>query len=98
MPRTFYVYILASESRELYIGVTKNLARRLGQHREGSDPYRYVFRHQTTRLVLVETAGEARAAIERETELRGWTRLRKLALIERANPEWKDLAVAWRMA
>ncbi len=96
MPRTFYVYILASESRELYVGITNNLVRRIVEHREGQDPYRYAFRHATTRLVHVEAAGEARDAIRREKQLKGWTRRRKLALIERANPGWEDLAMHWR--
>ena len=51
--RTFYIYILASESRELYVGITNNLIRRVAEHREGADPYRYVFRHATARLVHV---------------------------------------------
>ncbi|HUR94239.1 MAG TPA: GIY-YIG nuclease family protein [Gemmatimonadales bacterium] len=96
MPRAFYVYILASESRELFVGITNNLARRLVQHRDGADPYRYVFRHAITRLVHVETAGEAREAIQREQQLKRWTRRRKVALIERTNPGWDDLATAWR--
>lgn len=97
MPRAFYVYILASESRDLYIGITNNLARRLVQHREGNDPYRYVFPHATARLVYVETAGQARDAIQREKQLKGWTRRRKIVLIERMNPGWEDLAAAWRI-
>ena len=97
MARAFYVYIFASDSRELYIGITNNLARRLIQHQEGTDPYRYVFRHATARLVHVETTGEARDAIRREKQLKGWTRRRKLELIEDTNPEWEDLAVAWRI-
>jgi len=96
MPRVFYVYILASDSRELYVGITNNLVRRILEHREGSDPYRYVFRHPTTRLVHVEAAGQARDAIRRERQLKAWTRRRKLALIERTNPEWEDLAAFWR--
>jgi putative endonuclease len=95
MHRAFYVYILASDSRELYVGITNNLIRRIAEHRQGSDPYRYVFRHDTTRLVHVEAAGEARDAIRREKQLKGWTRSRKLALIEKTNPEWEDLAAAW---
>jgi putative endonuclease len=94
--RPFYVYILASDSRELYIGITNNLVRRIIEHREGRDPFRYVFRHATTRLVHVEAAGEARDAIRREQQLKGWTRRRKLALIEETNPAWEDLAVHWR--
>ena len=97
MPSAFYVYILASESRELYIGITNNLPRRIVEHREGSDPYRYVFRHATTKLVHVESAGAARDAIRREKQLKGWTRRRKLALIASTNPMWDDLATAWKI-
>jgi putative endonuclease len=96
MRRPFYVYILASDSRELYVGITNNLVRRIIEHRQGRDPYRYVFRHSTSHLVHVEAAGEARDAIRREKELKGWTRRRKLALIEKTNPEWEDLAAFWR--
>jgi putative endonuclease len=95
MPRVFYVYILASDTRELYVGITNNLIRRIAEHRQGADPYRYVFRHDTTRLVHVEAAGQAFDAIRREKQLKGWTRRRKLALIEKTNPEWEDLAAAW---
>jgi putative endonuclease len=95
MPRTFYVYILASTSRELYVGVTNNLVRRIVEHREGHDPYSHAFRHTTVRLVHVESAGRARDAIRREKQLKGWTRRRKLALIEKSNPNWKDLAGDW---
>jgi predicted GIY-YIG superfamily endonuclease len=51
--RPFYVYILASDTRELYVGITNNLARRIAEHREGHDPYSYVFRPATTRVVRV---------------------------------------------
>jgi putative endonuclease len=95
MPRVFYVYILASDSRELYIGITNNLIRRVAEHRGGADPYSYVFRHATPRLVHVEAAGDARDAIRREKQLKSWTRRRKLALIEKANPAWEDLAAGW---
>ena len=92
MRRVFYVYILASDKRELFIGITNNLLRRVAEHRGGADPYRYVFRHATTHLVHVEAAGEARDAIRRERQLKGWTRRRKLDLIQSANPGWRDLS------
>jgi len=95
MSRTFYVYILASDSRELYVGITNNLIRRIAEHRGGVDPYSYVFRHATTRLVHVEAAGEARDAIRREKQLKAWTRRRKIRLIEAMNPAWEDLAAGW---
>ena len=95
MRRVFYVYILASDARELYIGITNNLLRRVAEHRGGADPYRYVFRHATSRLVHVEAAGEARDAMRREKQLKSWTRRRKMALIEETNPSWEDLAAGW---
>ena len=98
MHRAFYVYILASDSRELYVGITNNLIRRIAEHLQGADPYSYVFRHATTSLVHVEAAGEARDAIRREKQLKSWTRRRKLALIEETNPAWEDLAAAWPSA
>jgi putative endonuclease len=95
MRRVFYVYILASDTRELFIGITNNLLGRIAEHRAGADPYRYVFRHAVTRLVHVEAAGEARDAIRREKQLKGWTRRKKLALIQETNPTWEDLAAGW---
>ena len=95
MRRVFYVYILASDSRELFVGVTNNLIRRVAEHRGGVDPYHHVFRHAATRLVHVEAAGEARDAVRRERELKGWPRRRKFALIEETNPKWEDLAAGW---
>jgi putative endonuclease len=95
MHRTFYVYILASDTRELYVGITNNLYRRVYEHRQGLDPWGHAFRHRTGRLVRVEAAGEARDAIRREKQLKGWTRRKKVALIEADNPGWEDLAAGW---
>lgn len=95
MARPFYVYILASDTRELYVGVTNNLYRRIREHRDGTDPYARAFRHATARLVRVEEAGAAYDAIRREKQLKGWTRRRKVELIERDNPRWQDLAARW---
>jgi putative endonuclease len=94
MPRTYYVYVLASRSRTLYIGVTRDLVRRVRQHKARLVPgfTRQYFVH---RLVYMETASTPRDAIAREKQLEGWTRRKKLALIEAANPDWADLAEAW---
>ena len=88
--RTYYVYILASRSRTLYIGVTNSLNRRVREHRDG----RIVTtaRYRIERLVYVETTDDVRAAIAREKQLKGWLRKRKLALITATNPGWDDLA------
>ena len=88
--RTYYVYILASRSRSLYIGVTNNLGRRLLSHRDGK--VATTAKYRIVRLVYVETTEDIRAAIAREKLLKGWLRERKLALIAAANPGWDDIA------
>ena len=92
MSHTYFVYILASESRELYVGITNNLERRLAQHRIGWDPDSYSSRHETTRLVYYEITSDVTCAIRREKRLKRLSRMRKLRMIERANPDWRDLA------
>jgi putative endonuclease len=94
MPRDYFVYILASKSRELYIGVTNDLARRLAEHRAGIDPDDHAYRNEIHRLVFVERTGDVLEAIRREKQLKGWRRMRKIELIESQNPRWLDLASA----
>ena len=89
--RTYYVYILSSPSRVIYIGVTNNVARRLAQHRSG-DPPGFASRYGAFRLVHLESTNDVRVAMRREKQLKGWKRARKLALIEAANPDWADLS------
>ena len=88
--RTFYVYILASRSRTLYIGVTNDIVKRLAQHRTGTDTFSA--RYRCVRLVFVETAPDARTAIAREKQLKRWRREKKISLIEALNPAWDDLS------
>jgi putative endonuclease len=92
MPRDYYVYILASRSRELYIGVTNDINRRLAEHRAGINLDDHAYRHEIVRLVHLERTSDAREAIRREKQLKGWRRMRKIELIESVNPRWLDLA------
>jgi putative endonuclease len=78
MARTYFVYILASESRELYIGVTNDLNRRIAEHRTGWNPESYSSRHCTTRLVYFEMTTDVLSAIRREKRLKRLSRQRKL--------------------
>lgn len=94
MPRDYYVYIIASRSRELYIGVTNDLTRRLAEHRAGIDPDDHAYRHEIVRLVHVERTTDVREAMGREKQLKGWRRMRQIELIESGNPKWLDLASA----
>ncbi len=87
----FFVYILSSRSRTLYIGVTGNLRVRVLQHREkrrGS----FTARYKIDRLVYFERFQYVQSAIAREKELKDWNRARKVELIESVNPTWEDLA------
>lgn len=92
MDRRYYVYILASEARELYVGVTNDVYKRVAQHRRKFHPTSYTAEHQTFMLVYCETTDDVLAAIRREKQIKGWNRRRKLELIEQANPSWQDLA------
>ena len=91
MARTFFVYIRASPTRELYIGVTNDLTRRV-EHGAGLNPDSYSSRHGTSRLVYFEMTSDSLSAIHRESRLKRLSRQRKLRLIENMNPEWRDLA------
>lgn len=97
MPRReyhFYVYIMASRSRDLYIGLTNNIYTRVAQHRE-SRPGTYTARYNIHRLVYYEHFTYINNAIAREKELKDWNRAKKIALIEQNNPTWEDLAADW---
>jgi putative endonuclease len=91
--RPFYVYILASRSRQLYVGVTNDIHRRVYEHRTMKRGF--TGRYRVERLVYVETADGPMAAIAREKQIKGLLRQKKVALIERGNPAWNDLADGW---
>ena len=91
--RQLYVYILASKSGVLYVGVTNDLHRRLHEHRTAK--FGFTAAYHVHRLVYFEVVGPPRAAIAREKELKKWTREKKLRLIEATNPALRDLAADW---
>ena len=89
--RNFAVYIMASESGVLYIGMTNHLDRRVFEHQNKLVPG-FSSRYNVRKLVYFELFGSAGAAIAREKELKGWLRKRKIALIGSVNPTWRDLS------
>jgi putative endonuclease len=93
MPVRFYFYILASRSRVLYTGVTRDLLRRI-QHRLGQIAG-FTRRYHVTRLVYFEETPSARLAFEREHQIKAWSRTKKIHLIESVNAGWRDLAKDW---
>jgi putative endonuclease len=87
----YYVYIMASQRNgTLYVGVTNDLVRRAYEHKEGSVEG-FTNRYDVKDLVFFEEHGDARNAIQREKNIKHWSRAWKLAVIERSNPEWRDL-------
>ena len=88
--RTYYVYIMASRSRVLYVGVTNDLARRVNEHRCARNKG-FTSRYRVTRLVYFEEFMDIRDAIAREKAIKSWRRSRKVLLIEARNPSWEDL-------
>lgn len=91
---TYHVYIMASASHALYTGVTNDIERRVVEHREAKLPS-FSARYKTRNLVYTENFGEIRAAIAREKQIKGWLRIKKLALINSVSPQWKDLSADW---
>lgn len=87
---TYCVYIMASRSRVLYVGVTNDLARRVEEHKRGLTSG-FTSRYRVNRLVYFEEFDSICAAIAREKELKGWRRSRKLELVQKRNPGWHDL-------
>ena len=92
--REYYVYITASRSRTLYVGVTNDLNRRMWQHKHGIISG-FSKKYRIDRLVYFDHTPNVTAAIQREKQIKGWTRARKIALIESVNPTWEDLSEGW---
>ncbi|HEX4308624.1 MAG TPA: GIY-YIG nuclease family protein [Acidobacteriaceae bacterium] len=92
--RSYFVYIMASRSRVLYIGITNSIRRRNTEHKERKADS-FTAQHRCTRLVLYEIYCSPSRAIAREKQLKGWTRAKKIALIEQTNPQWNDLSQDW---
>ena len=92
--RQYAVYIMASHSRRLYVGVTRDLRRRVAQHKAAAAPG-FTGTYRLTNLVYFEQTSDVRAAIAREKQLKRWPRARKVRLIELHNVAWLDLSADW---
>ena len=94
MPRAYYFYMMTSYRGALYAGVTNDLTRRVYEH-QGKIVEGFTKKYNVTKLVYYEVADSIEAAIEREKQVKGWLRRKKVALIESMNPYWEDLAKEW---
>ena len=91
---TYFVYIMASRSSTLYIGVTSNLQRRVAQHKNLAFDG-FTAQYNIDRLVYFERFNCIHNAISREKQLKRWRREKKIALIKSKNPTWIDLSEDW---
>ena len=86
-----YVYLMATrKDGTLYLGVTKDLIRRVYQHKSKSLPG-FTSRYDVRRLVWFEVYDDPTTAIAREKDIKKWRRAWKIRLIEESNPDWRDL-------
>jgi putative endonuclease len=90
----FWVYILSSRSGTLYIGITGFFEKRIHQHKYDSIEG-FTKKYQCHRLVYYESYQDVQVAISREKQIKHWRREKKIALIEKRNPRWQDLAENW---
>ena len=93
--KNYYVYILASKRNgTLYVGITSDPERRMHEHKNGLVGG-FTKKYDVNQLVLFEESSDVESAVKREKQLKKWNRRWKLELIEKTNPEWKDLSGVW---
>ena len=92
--RKYYVYILTNGSRTLYVGVTNDIVRRVYEHKHKMVDG-FTKKYNLTYLAYYDETADVMSAIEREKQIKGWRRSKKIALIESVNPNWRDLAMDW---
>jgi putative endonuclease len=94
MSKVYYVYMMANRSQTLYTGFTSEIEVRTRQHKnhkfEG-----FTEQYKCDRLVWFERHDDANVAIEREKQIKRWSRVKKIALIVAMNPTWRDLSEEW---
>jgi len=97
MPMTgkYYVYLLTNwNNKVIYLGVTNNLERRLYEHKNKLVKG-FTEKYNVNKLVYFEETQDVTAAIAREKEIKKWRREKKNQLVNRVNPNWKDLSSGW---
>ena len=88
----YYVYILTNRTNVvLYTGVTNHLERRLWEHLNHTDPNSFTAKYQIEKLVYFEATSDITVALNREKQIKSWSRKKKNQLIEAQNPDWKEL-------
>lgn len=94
MNHAYWTYIVTSRTGTLYIGMTNSIERRMWEHKSGRFEG-FASKYHCDRLVYYEGFDDVRNAIDREKQLKGWRRSKKIDLIASCNPRWEDLAEKW---
>jgi len=92
---SYWAYLLVSKSGVLYVGVTNDLERRVWEHKNKATPG-FTADYNVNQLVWFEEFREVSDAIAMEKRIKGWSRAKKVALVEAMNPQWEDLSERWR--
>ena len=90
----YYVYIMTNKSGTLYVGMTNDIKKRIYEHKNKLIAG-FTKKYNINRLIYFEVFGDAYSAIAREKTIKGWLRKKKIDLINKANPDWKDLSCDW---
>ncbi|MCX5991211.1 MAG: GIY-YIG nuclease family protein [Chloroflexi bacterium] len=90
----YYIYIMTNKAGTLYTGVTNNIQRRVFEHRNKLVKG-FSRKYNITQLVYYEVTTDISAAIAREKQIKGWLRVKKIALIKSTNPNWRDVSEEW---
>jgi putative endonuclease len=90
----YFVYNVTNRSKTLYTGVTNNLMRRVREHKTGAGSG-FTTKYKLDRIVYFERFEDVHNVIEREKRIKGWLRIKKIALVVSMNPSWKDLSEEW---
>ncbi|HKY61802.1 MAG TPA: GIY-YIG nuclease family protein [bacterium] len=88
--KIYYVYLLTNRSGTLYVGVTNDLRRRLWEH-SSKNKEGFTSSYNLNRLIYFEAFEEVRLAIAREKQIKSWSRIKKINLVRKSNPSFKDL-------
>ena len=92
--KLYFVYIMTNHSGTLYTGMSNDLVKRVYEHKQLLVDG-FSKRYRINRLVYFEQTKDVESAIQREREIKGWVRSKKIALIESINPGWEDLSEGW---
>lgn len=89
--KQYFVYIMTNKSETLYTGVTNDIVRRIYEHKNKLSKG-FTKKYNINKLVWFESTNQILSALEKEKQIKGWVRRKKISLIESVNPGWKDLS------